>query len=102
MVLYKKIFIREQSDLPKEEGEYFCNRSGFKSVQRISPDLPIKSYIREIRWYLIALEKTEPRAFEWHNYETGHCYVDYIPHPGQDEKDGYTKIPLYSIEQHKT
>jgi hypothetical protein len=34
-------------------------------------------------------------AHEWHNLETGHCYVDYIPHSGQDEKDGYTKFPLF-------
>jgi hypothetical protein len=36
-----------------------------------------------------------PTAFEWHNYETGHCYVDYIPRANMTEKDGYTKIPLY-------
>jgi hypothetical protein len=40
-----------------------------------------------------------PTAFEWHNYETGHCYVDYVPHQGMDEKDGYTKMPLYLESQ---
>ena len=47
-----------------------------------------------------------PTAFEWHNYETGHCYVDYVPHvDGKsnilDEKNGYTKIPLYSQQPQK-
>ena len=34
-------------------------------------------------------------AYEWYNPSTGHCYVDYIPHDGQDEKNGYIKTPLY-------
>jgi len=36
-------------------------------------------------------------AHEWHNKETGHCYVDYIAHPGQDRIDGYTMKPLYYL-----
>jgi|WetSurMetagenome_2_1015567.scaffolds.fasta_scaffold00103_14 hypothetical protein len=40
-------------------------------------------------------EGDNPIAFEFHNYVTGHCYVDYISHVGKEEKDGYTKIPLY-------
>jgi len=36
-------------------------------------------------------------AHEWHNYDTGHCYVDYIAHPGQDRADGYTMKPLYYL-----
>jgi len=36
-------------------------------------------------------------AHEWHNKETGHCYVDYIAHPGQDRFDGYTMKPLYYL-----
>ena len=50
-------------------------------------------------------EKSEKSAdtnmFEFHNYKTGHCYLDYIPHKNQDEKDGYTKIPLYYAQQFK-
>ena len=47
-----------------------------------------------------------PTAFEWHNYETGHCYVEYVPHvDGKsnilDEKNGYTKIPLYAQQPQK-
>ena len=34
-------------------------------------------------------------AYEFHNFKTGHSYVDYIHKNGMDEKDGYTKIPLY-------
>lgn len=41
------------------------------------------------------IKVTEPVAYEWHNPETGHAYVDYIPHDGQDEDNGYTKTPLY-------
>lgn len=41
--------------------------------------------------------ETAPIAFKWHNIDTGHCYVDYIPHMNQDEKDGYTKFPLYTL-----
>lgn len=37
-----------------------------------------------------------PVAFEWHNHDTGHCYVDYTPHPNMDEADGYVKTPLYN------
>jgi hypothetical protein len=37
----------------------------------------------------------KPTAFEFHNYEAGHCYVDYISRVGQDVRDGYTKLPLY-------
>lgn len=36
-----------------------------------------------------------PTAYEWHNKYTGHCYVDYMAHPGQDNDDGYTGTPLY-------
>jgi hypothetical protein len=48
-----------------------------------------------------AVSSSKPAlAYEWHNYKTGHCYVDYIPKTGMDEKNGYTKIQLYhcSIE----
>jgi hypothetical protein len=36
-------------------------------------------------------------AYEFHNYETGHCYVDYVEREGMTEKEGYTKIALYKI-----
>lgn len=36
----------------------------------------------------------QPTAYEWHNYKTGHSYVDYIPH--LDAKEGYVKTPLYT------
>jgi len=39
----------------------------------------------------ITSQKGSPTAYEWHNLETGHCYVDYIPHFGEDEKDGFYK-----------
>ena len=42
-----------------------------------------------------------PTAFEWHNYETGHAYVDYVPRANMTDQDGYTKIPLYAFQQPK-
>ena len=41
--------------------------------------------------------KESPCAYEFHNYETGHCYVDYIERDGMTEKEGYTRINLYNI-----
>lgn len=38
-------------------------------------------------------------AFEWYNVETGHCYVDYIPHNLMDENNGYIKTPLYKHDE---
>jgi hypothetical protein len=40
-------------------------------------------------------QQKAPVAYEWHNFDTGHSYVDYIPRPNKDEKDGYKKHPLY-------
>jgi hypothetical protein len=53
--LYEKIEIKSEADCPKEEGEYFCNRSGFNTVQHLMTTLD-KSYMREIRWWLKPLE----------------------------------------------
>ena len=36
-----------------------------------------------------------PSAYEFHNFNTGHCYVDYVALDKKGEKEGYTKIPLY-------
>lgn len=46
---------------------------------------------------LSSIRKSEPIAYEFHNYETGHCYVDYVERDGMTEKEGYTKISLYKI-----
>lgn len=46
---------------------------------------------------LSSIKKSNPLAYEFHNYETGHCYVDYIEREGMTEKDGYTKIPLFKV-----
>lgn len=37
----------------------------------------------------------QPIAYEYHNFKTGHCYVDYLPRPGQGKVEGYDEIPLY-------
>lgn len=49
-----------------------------------------------------AVSSSKPAlAYEFHNYKTGHCYVDYYARFGMSENEGYTKIPLYktSIEE---
>jgi hypothetical protein len=75
MELYKKIYIKSEVDLPKEEGNYFCNRNGFNSVQHLMTTLG-KSYMREIRWYLQPIEQPPDKpsdediqkaAMEWQN-----------------------------------
>jgi hypothetical protein len=38
-------------------------------------------------------------AYEWHNNDTGHCYVDYVAHNLMDENNGYVKTPLYKREE---
>lgn len=43
------------------------------------------------------IRKDNPIAYEFHNYETGHCYVDYVEREGMTEKEGYTKISLHKI-----
>jgi len=49
----------------------------------------------EVILQYIEKQTETPLAYEFHNYKTGHCYVDYIPRFAMDEMDGYTKIPLY-------
>ena len=46
---------------------------------------------------LSSIKKEKPIAYEFHNYENGHCYVDYSERQGMTEKEGYTKIPLHKI-----
>ena len=53
---YITVYINSKSDLPKEKGTYFCNKSGFDTVMTLDPDLPEKSYQREVRWYLKPVE----------------------------------------------
>lgn len=53
--------------------------------------------------------KNNPIAYEWHNLETGHCYVDYAPKHFEidgvwtklDETNGYTKTPLFKESHSK-
>ena len=54
--MYKKVIIKTEADLPKEKGDYFCNRSGFNTFQHLMTTLE-KSYMREIRWYLLPIQE---------------------------------------------
>jgi hypothetical protein len=54
---YRKVIINTPEDYPKITGDYFCNRNGFLSVQKLIPNEKIFStYMREIRWYLQPIE----------------------------------------------
>jgi hypothetical protein len=59
-------------------------------IRKLMDNLNAAMYSCESR-----VESEKPVAYEWHNFTTGHCYVDYIPKPFMDEVDGYTKTPLY-------
>ena len=45
--------------------------------------------------------KLQPTAFEWHNTEDGHCYIDYIPDTRIEHPEEYTKTPLYKLSDIK-
>ena len=59
--LYRKVYVKSEADCPKVEGDYFCNRSGFNSVQHLMTTLG-KTYMREIRWYLQPIEQSESKT----------------------------------------
>ena len=42
-----------------------------------------------------------PTAFEYHNSETGHCYVDYIERKDYEDAHDYIKTPLYKLSDIK-
>lgn len=46
---------------------------------------------------LFTIHKENLVAYEFHNHETGHCYVDYQERQGMTEKEGYIKTSLYSL-----
>lgn len=54
---FQKILLEKKEDLPEKEDNYFCCRSGFETVQHLNPNLPEKSYQREISWYLQPVPK---------------------------------------------
>lgn len=47
------------------------------------------------RFIRLLKDDVQPTAYEFHDFETGHCYVDYIERVGMTAKEGYTKIPLF-------
>lgn len=54
--LLKVVHIKSPADYPKKDGIYFCCRSGFLTVQELLSDPPVKSFMREINWYLQPIE----------------------------------------------
>ena len=55
METFRKVIIKTEADLPKEEGEYFACRSGFKTVQSFK--FTDQFWLKEVRWYLQPIEQ---------------------------------------------
>jgi len=74
--LYRKVYVKSETDCPKVEGDYFCNRSGFNSVQHLMTTLG-KTYMREIRWYLQPIEQKESKGAEeiWEKHYKASCLL---------------------------
>lgn len=56
MKIFIQVDIESPNDYPTEEGNYFCNRNGYMSVQKLIPNNGKKSYMREIRYWLKPVE----------------------------------------------
>ena len=56
MKIFIQVDIESPNDYPTEEGNYFCNRNGYMSVQKLIPNNGKKSYMCEIRYYLKPVE----------------------------------------------
>lgn len=56
MKIFIQIDVESPNDYPIEEGNYFCNRNGFMTVQNLIPNSNKKSYMREIRYWLKPVE----------------------------------------------
>lgn len=59
MEAFIKVYIKSEDDLPDNDGNYFCCRSGILTVQNLSSKHFNKSYMREIRRYLKPVEIPE-------------------------------------------
>jgi hypothetical protein len=56
---YQKIVINGKESLPKVDGKYFVNRSGFLSVMDYGGELSNQMWLKEVRYYLQPLPQTE-------------------------------------------
>ena len=81
-------------DTPTED-EWDIDNKSYRMGFNDGFDCGRTQYPKRVKPFEWATYESKPVAFEWHNFDTGHCYVDYIPHPNQDEKDGYKRRPLY-------
>lgn len=112
---YKKIEIRSEDDLPKGNDAYISHsNAGHIAYRRCVPakkqdhatfeNISGEWWMKNISWYLLPIEPLKevksktPTAYEFHNYDTGHCYVDYTARNLEDKENGYTKIPLYASQ----
>ncbi len=64
---YKKVYIKSESDLPKEEGEYIVSSNHDKAVEFFFPDNPydISDWVEDIDWYLQPISQPEPTTMTY-------------------------------------
>ena len=62
MELYRKVYIKSEADLPKEEGEYIVSHNYDKAVEFFCSDNPydISHWLEDIDWYLQPFELDMP------------------------------------------
>lgn len=88
---FKQVFVTSVDDLPKEAGTYFCNRSGFMTVQKFTPNPPEKSWMREIRWYLIEEPETLTKEIK--------LYDPKLHKPNQSKEDIRFSEDVFIIDE---
>jgi len=49
---YKTVKIKTPTDLPPENGDYFCCRLGFQVVMNYTKGISDVSWLKEVRWYI--------------------------------------------------
>ena len=94
-----QIMVNGPEDLPKEDGTYFCCRNGFLTVQDIKVNLPEKSWLREIRWYLQPIEEPEEAVRE-ELTNILNCIISFDKTTSLEAKGRYFEVIQRDIEKY--
>ena len=81
----------KRAKLHKDYFQQFGTRKGTSKVS----DHYVKWLEDQVLELRTEKERLQAAAYEFHNYKTGHSYVDYVERQRMGESDGYTKIPLF-------
>ena len=92
----KKSDTISQDYIPQIKNEDDIDNKSYKLGFNDGFDCGRTKFPKRVKSFEWSEYERKPIAFEWHNFDTGHSYVDYIPHVNKDEKDGYKKRPLYN------